>query len=381
MYTLFQAASKLYHCLADPLSKELFLARLRYDLQPDEAGKRNLERFYSEQSRRYASGTITNLIDTKKEMLMSLRNRTEKIILYGTSGNSIALADKMREFGIGFFGFCGRRAQDFPDGILDKPVFSPEWLVEHQSEIYILVTVTNLHGSCDEILRYLQERSFPEERVLAPFEGVRGAENPQYFEFPDLFIPGTAFVDGGALDGRDSIRFAKACGGNYSKIYAFEPDPDSAKRCEYYLGKAALPRVEVVQAALSDSRGSVDFLASSDGDSGILRTYPDDRGKEKGSVLLIDSVTIDEVLGSEICGFIKLDIEGGELSALHGAMHTIVRDRPFMALCVYHKPGDVLAIMDYVHQLVPEYRFYLRQYAPAPGETVLYASVGIPGGG
>ena len=52
-----------------------------------------------------------------------------------------------------------------------------------------------------------------------------------------------------------------------------------------------------------------------------------------------------------------------------------MRDKPLCAISVYHKPGDVLAVMDYLHELVPEYRFWLRHYSPANSETVLYAGV------
>ena len=74
-------------------------------------------------------------------------------------------------------------------------------------------------------------------------------------------------------------------------------------------------------------------------------------------------------------GFIKLDIEGAELDALHGAERTIIRDKPFLALSVYHRNGDVLALMTFLHEIVPEYKFWLRHYGPLHYETVLYASV------
>ena len=76
-------------------------------------------------------------------------------------------------------------------------------------------------------------------------------------------------------------------------------------------------------------------------------------------------------------GFIKMDIEGAEFDALHGAKNTILRDKPLLAICVYHLRGDLFAIMDYLHELLPEYRFLLRHYGPLMTETVLYASVDL----
>lgn len=85
--------------------------------------------------------------------------------------------------------------------------------------------------------------------------------------------------------------------------------------------------------------------------------------------------TIDRVVGNAEVGFIKLDIEGFELAALQGASGAIIRDRPLLAICVYHKRGDLLAAMEYLHGLLPEYRFWVRHYSIGQNETVLYAAV------
>ena len=68
-----------------------------------------------------------------------------------------------------------------------------------------------------------------------------------------------------------------------------------------------------------------------------------------------------------------MDIEGAELSALHGAEKTIKRDKPVLAICVYHKREDLIAIPQYIKELVPEYKLYLRAHFPYASELVLYA--------
>lgn len=103
--------------------------------------------------------------------------------------------------------------------------------------------------------------------------------------------------------------------------------------------------------------------------------YPSDTTTRVKNVITIRAVALDDIEEVQKVGFIKMDIEGAELDALHGAERTIRRDRPFLAVCVYHREGDMLAIMDYLHQLVPEYRFWLRHYGPLYYETVLYASI------
>ena len=93
---------------------------------------------------------------------------------------------------------------------------------------------------------------------------------------------------------------------------------------------------------------------------------------ENGS-LVIQGYDIDSIVGEEQVTFIKMDIEGSELKALEGAEKTIKRHKPKLAICIYHKPMDVIEIPSYIMRLVPEYKFCIRQYTSRMWETVLYA--------
>ena len=66
-------------------------------------------------------------------------------------------------------------------------------------------------------------------------------------------------------------------------------------------------------------------------------------------------------------------IEGAELEALKGAKETIQRDKPKLAVCIYHRPEDMVEIPLYIKQLVPDYKLYIRHHSNTAGETVLYA--------
>ncbi|MFH1618985.1 MAG: FkbM family methyltransferase [bacterium] len=70
-----------------------------------------------------------------------------------------------------------------------------------------------------------------------------------------------------------------------------------------------------------------------------------------------------------------MDIEGAELDALKGAAETIKKNRPKLAICIYHKPSDLFEIPLFIKSLVPEYRFYLRQHQPISCDLVLYAVI------
>lgn len=60
--------------------------------------------------------------------------------------------------------------------------------------------------------------------------------------------------------------------------------------------------------------------------------------------------------------YIKLDIEGSELAALHGAAKTITRWKPKMAICIYHKPEDLWTLPTYIKSLRSDYELQFRHH-------------------
>ena len=73
--------------------------------------------------------------------------------------------------------------------------------------------------------------------------------------------------------------------------------------------------------------------------------------------------------------FLKMDIEGAEVQALQGAARTVRETKPTLAVCVYHRLSDLWRIPLYLHELVPQYKLYLRHYTDMPTETVCYAII------
>jgi hypothetical protein len=93
----------------------------------------------------------------------------------------------------------------------------------------------------------------------------------------------------------------------------------------------------------------------------------DGNGDVVCEVKALDSVDI-EVHG-KLC--IKMDIEGYELKALEGARETIMKYKPNLAICVYHKPNDIWEIPKYIKSINPEYSCILR----CGTHMVCYASI------
>jgi len=94
------------------------------------------------------------------------------------------------------------------------------------------------------------------------------------------------------------------------------------------------------------------------------------RGRSKVRVDSIDNIHFKDKVS-----FIKMDIEGAEMNALKGAEKVILRDKPDLAICIYHRFEDLIEIPMYVKQLLPEYKLYVRHHSDRSIETVLYATV------
>jgi len=82
---------------------------------------------------------------------------------------------------------------------------------------------------------------------------------------------------------------------------------------------------------------------------------------------------IDDFFKEQQVSFLKADIESFELDMLRGAESVIKRDKPLLAICIYHNASDMFTIPLYIKELCSDYKFKIRQHAYDFAETVLYA--------
>ena len=68
-----------------------------------------------------------------------------------------------------------------------------------------------------------------------------------------------------------------------------------------------------------------------------------------------------------------MDVEGAELRSLEGAKKTILKNRPKLAICIYHKPEDMITLPEFVLGLGLDYKLYIRSHSNAENEVVMYA--------
>ncbi len=177
--------------------------------------------------------------------------------------------------------------------------------------------------------------------------------------------PEDVFVDCGAFDG-DTIRDVIERQPRFGKVEAVEADTLSFARLAGYVASlqpAFRSRIRLHHCAVGAQRGRVRFE-----DSGKVDSKVCDTGET-----VVDLVPIDAMFASKPVSMIKMDIEGGEFNALLGARKVIQRDRPILAICVYHLQNDLWRLPLFMRTMVPDYRMYLRTYRGDGIQTVAYA--------
>ncbi|MDE2524636.1 MAG: FkbM family methyltransferase, partial [Methanocorpusculum sp.] len=171
-------------------------------------------------------------------------------------------------------------------------------------------------------------------------------------------------IDGGAYTGDSVLSLCSAISQYVLEYYAFEPSITSfnslnknPKSCCGHYGKL-IP----LNLCLSDCNNVVKFSLGNITDRDNQIHMLDD-GEDvicDKNVEIISTVALDNMSFDESCDiFIKMDIEGSEMKALNGAEKLIRERKPNLAICVYHKPNDIVDIPLYLKSLVPEYKIYL----------------------
>ena len=158
------------------------------------------------------------------------------------------------------------------------------------------------------------------------------------------------FVDLGAYRGDTVAEFIHYAG-TYEKIYAVEPDPKTFKKLV-----AGVPEsVECLNIAISkDDKGAVFDVRSG------RNSHISDVGKT------VPTNSVDGILNGDRASYIKMDVEGAELDAISGAVHTIQNFAPKLNIAAYHRVGDLVDIPRAVLSLRDDYKIYLRHFKYLP---------------
>ncbi len=234
--------------------------------------------------------------------------------------------------------------------------------------------------------RDIELRAYDLSEAGYPLNLFLGSERPntvfdleQYADRDNgVFVrDGDVVIDGGGCWGDSAHYFADKAGAS-GKVFSFEFLPSNLTifRRNQALNTEHGGRIELVEKALwSDS--TTRFSVIEAGPATRVQALPGGRAGDDGSLVIggasLDDFTVER--GHKI-DFIKLDIEGAEPMALEGARELLKRDRPRLAVCVYHDPEHYVSLAEFLEGLDLGYRFSLRHFTDCFWETVLFARTG-----
>ncbi len=346
---LFEQIRKIYNKLEDKASKDIFMKRLQYSLSGD---SRYIQELVHCEMERYGR------TDIMVQMIDWIDKNYGSVVIFGAGCAGKQIASVLRFMNKKVICFLDNNRNLYGSKIEGLRICNPEILL-YDKECGIVIATNDYVSEIEEQLIHM---GIEQERIFLPTKSWWLGTEEQYFD-RDIMKAHSheSFVDGGALDGGDSIKFIQWCNEDYDAVYMFEPDKYNYQKLSTL--KSIDKRMKVYEEGLWNEIGEVSFLSGNKEKCFIT---------ESGDTT-IRVTSIDDKLQEKPVSIIKMDIEGSEMKALEGAKNTIKKFKPRLAICVYHRPEDIVDIPLKVLELNPEYKIYMRHYSYIHTETVLYA--------
>jgi len=162
---------------------------------------------------------------------------------------------------------------------------------------------------------------------------IKGHDEPAVLQvMQNLIKPGHCAVDVGAHIGTESLMLSQLVGAN-GHVVSIEPDPNNFKSLAANVRLNAASNVQLMQAAISDNSGQLQFVQGI-GVLGHLVDNSNDPTIDPASLITIQVHTLDELFASKqpAVNFVKIDVEGFEVSVLSGASQLLCEQQPTIML-------------------------------------------------
>lgn len=343
---------EIYKRLQDDESKVIYIARLNYSMTQDVC-------FLKEMVEQTAKSKAVWQSFMKKLAVLSEKN---ELAIFGAGmwGNILYRETCESVKWKYMVDTNPARKEKSPIPFLDFHQF----LEKFQGQGYIVLSSFKYFR---EMKEQLQSNGIPDERIINAGSVIyQLTEEAIYFDLKELlpFRKQEVFVDAGCFDGFTTSQFFKWCNGKgYS--YCLEPDARNIALIRTNLGNSR--DFEIIEKALWSETTELSIDAKGNCATSVTENN-DGNGQQK-----IGAVALDDILSDREVTFIKMDIEGAEVAALHGAARIISEQKPRLAISIYHKPDDIWKIPGTILSYNPDYKFYLRHYSFSDYDTVLYA--------
>lgn len=191
------------------------------------------------------------------------------------------------------------------------------------------------------------------------------------YSYKDCRVEKDDFViDAGGCWGDTSLMFSSKAG-EKGKIFTFEFFEDNLNVLKENLSynKKLAENICLTEHPLYNKSNEILYLNHACADITTL-TENKNNSKQYKTISIDDFIENKKI---EKIDFIKMDIEGCELKALQGAIKTLKKYKPKLAIAAYHKYDDYYKIPKFLNELSIGYKFYFANYTLGFTDTVIYA--------
>ncbi len=234
--------------------------------------------------------------------------------------------------------------------VCDGEVFDLSFAKKHKDE---LLTVYNMLGDHKSKMVFENTVYF---KLTGKSRYLREIESDRDEVFSLLSLNGENFLDLGAFNGDTVEEFIKYCP-NYKSIMAVEPDLRNFKKLSANTKEAK--NVTLINKAVSNKTGVIN-ISKNKGRGNSLG----------GKTVQIATTTLNEISFFSPT-FIKMDVEGAELSAISGG-EEVLKHKPKLHIAAYHKSEDIFTLPLKIKELCPKYKIYMRKHKALPAWDINY---------
>ena len=190
------------------------------------------------------------------------------------------------------------------------------------------------------------------------------------YSYKDCKVEKGGFViDAGGCWGDTSLIFSSMVG-NDGRIFTFEFFDDNLNilKENFSHNKNLSENIILTEHPIYNKSNKILYLNHACADITTLTENKNNLNQYK-TICIDDFVEKNKV---EKIDFIKMDIEGCELKALQGAINTLKKYKPKLAIAAYHKYEDYYEIPKFLNELNAGYKFYFANYTLGFTDTVIY---------
>ncbi len=345
-----------------------------------------------------------------------LKENDSRNIIYGAGYNGKLLYQELKKRNISVIGFFDDDKTRWGENYCEKDIFSKEqflkfgqnaniiissiyvgqiierlqnaglkkiftvknWLLQNNIEVLKLYKYKeNIEylNKLDNLIEYFNDdlskqyfllikKTIQEQKAVSRISDLYCGEKQYFLNYFSGKLNGLVFVDAGSYTG-DTIQEMIRQNIEPGAVYCFEANQKNFSRLSQNKNiHQKIKNIYLENYALWNTETELKIKGEN------FNSKVDEEGE-----FSVKAITLDKYFENIKIDFIKMDIEGAEQKALSGGMKVIQRDRPILAISIYHTLEDIIDIPTFLSENLDKYSFFVRHHSYTYSETILY---GIP---